>query len=121
MKKDLNLLPLIEAWMRGKEIEVFSKIDLQWVPFKNPLWDSPASIYRVKAEPKYRPYQTIEEAQHLMGSVIKNKEGNHYEMVTSIITSPSEENGYVCINGIDSSRVLEDYTTIEGQPLGVKE
>lgn len=117
MKKDLNLLPIIEAWMQGKEIEVFSQAKQHWIPIKSPVWDSPASSYRVKAEPKYRPYQTIEESKHLMGSVIKKKDGVYYEMVSFI----SEENGFLYINGKKSITTLEDYTTIKGQPLGVKE
>lgn len=118
MRRDPALLPIIEAWLKGKEIEVHSAFSREWELIKHtPTFDYPASHYRIKQEPKYRPYRTIEEAKHLMGSVIKHKERESYEMVTNITKNETR----LYINGTISRSTLEYFESITGQPLGVKE
>lgn len=54
-----ELLPIIKAFAEGKIIEVFD--DDRWVEIFDPSFCLSPKYYRVKPEPKYRPFKTHEE------------------------------------------------------------
>ena len=60
-----KLLPIIQAYVEGKKIQVKLKTDSKeltenWVDVTNPDWDK-ARCYRIKPELKYRPFKDVEE------------------------------------------------------------
>ena len=55
-----ELLPLIQGYAEGKTIQ-FLKIDGTWRDMTEPNFSSPANSYRIKPEPKYRPFKDAEE------------------------------------------------------------
>ena len=52
------LLPIIQAYSEGKVIEYFNNVE--WVELNDPTFYS-NSKYRIKLEPKYRPFKNAEE------------------------------------------------------------
>ena len=60
-----QLLPILQAFAEGKTIQVKCKTDSKaltekWIDVRNPDLDNPR-CYRIKPEPKYRPFKDAEE------------------------------------------------------------
>lgn len=60
-----ELLPLIQGYAEGKTIQ-FLKIDGTWRDMTEPNFSSPTNYYRIKPEPKYRPFKNTEECWNEM-------------------------------------------------------
>ena len=58
-KNAKELLPIITAFAEGKEIQFFHCG--VWSDLLSPKFDKEAFLYRVKPEPKYRPFKSVEE------------------------------------------------------------
>ena len=58
-------LPIIQAWAEGKVIETFGDV-MRWVETDNLKFNSSPKFYRIKPEPKYRPFETKEECWNEM-------------------------------------------------------
>lgn len=123
-----ELLPIIQAFAEGKKIEM-SSFDGDgalsvWSDVFSPTWRDDRD-YRIKPEPKYRPFKDAEECweemqKHQPFGWIKGKEGEHHSLITSIIADEEE----VYINGISGfvlDEVMEHYTFADGLPFGVKD
>ena len=59
-----ELLPIMKAYSEGKEIE-YSYDGKTWIKTCFPTWN-PNLIYRIKPEPKYRPFKSQEECWNEM-------------------------------------------------------
>ena len=64
-KEAKELLPIIQAFAEGKEIEYYDCNDDDWIKTDTPIWTSKIN-YRIKPEPKYRPFKTQEECWNEM-------------------------------------------------------
>lgn len=64
-KEDAELLPFIQAYIKGKTIQVKNQKDSkgteEWLDVINPNFDMSPSCYRIKPELKYRPFKDAEE------------------------------------------------------------
>ena len=121
-----KLLPIIQAFTNGKTIQVKLKtngkaLTENWVDVTNPDWDK-ARCYRIKPEPKYRPFKDAEECweemqKHSPCGWIKNSYG--YFEITGI-----KKEG-VCFGVVNNFHVYEylftDYLFADGTPFGMKE
>lgn len=95
-------------WTEMKELEYWVNVD-----------------YRIKPEPKYRPFKDAKECwaemqKHQPFGWIKGKGDEHHSLITSIIADEEE----VYINGISGfvlDEIMEHYTFADGTPFGVKE
>ena len=124
-----NLLPIIQAFAEGKEIEYRSKgFNEEWREMHEMSGLSfDSHEYRIKTEPKYRPFANIDECWQEMqkhkpfGWVKdKNKEDGTYVMVTKV----SDGRDDMVINGNYNWRLdglLECFTFADGTPFGIKE
>jgi hypothetical protein len=120
-----ELLPLIQGYAEGKTIQ-FLKIDGTWRDMTEPNFSSPANYYRIKPEPKYRPFKNAEECwnemkKHQPFGWIKDKEDGHYSMVTTVDAAQGDKHisisgDYLC--SLDETMSL--YTFADGAPFGVK-
>ena len=123
-----DLLPIIQAFAEGKTIE-FRNSDGEWDEADSPTWGK-RFIYRIKPEPKYRPFKTTEECwqemlKHQPFGWIKPKEskdeivhiGRMLEVPNNFLVTLSIDEG--C--NITSSYLFSAYTFIDGTPLGIKE
>lgn len=123
--------PILKAYAEGKIIECRTKpstikgtdVPNDWTEIKDiSFWDN--IEYRIKPEPKYRPFKDAEECwaemlKHQPFGWIKGKEGEHHSLITSIIADEEE----VYINGISGfvlDEIREHYTFADGLPFGVK-
>ena len=105
-----ELLPIIQAWAEGENIQFLS--DDEWHDINQADFTCYPDKYRIKPEPKYRPFNSQEECwqemqKHQPFGWIKKK-GNYVN-----ITLVSEESSY--------DVGLKNLTFVDGTPFGIKE
>ena len=118
-----ELLNIIKAFAEGKVIQL-KTVDKGWQDIHSASFDSNPKNYRIKPEPKYRPFANAEECWQEMqkhqpfGWVIKHNEGK-------ILIGQVPSGGIVLHNqrgsmfGFDeANRIL---TFADGIPFGIKE
>ena len=119
-----NLLPIIQAYADGKNIQYLNK-DFIWDDFEDQTFFGGVS-YRIKPEHKYRPFKTTEECwnemlKHQPFGWIRNKITNSLYNITAIY----KHNDIVTITTeysvLTSSELLENFVFIDGISLGIKE
>ena len=107
-----ELLPIIQAWAEGKNIQFIS--DGEWRDINQADFTCYPDKYRIKPEPKYRPFKTQEECwnemlKHQPFGWVKDNNGSYLNMM--IVTK--EESEY--------ANLLESTTFADGAPFGMKE
>ena len=117
-----ELLPIIQAFTEGKTIQWKDGLG-RWLDFSNEdaevnFNDCP-SHYRIKPEPKYRPFRTQEECweemyKHPDFGWLYYKEKGYYVSIDAM-------GDRVGMNGQKFVEVFSDYTFTDGEPFGVKE
>lgn len=123
-------LKVMQAYVDGKNIQVSRKNKKEWTDADFPLWDFIVFDYRVKTEPKYRPYKNTEEmiADYKTRFKINNPD---YTMPLIWIQTCISHNAYL-VNAFPKEsdhikvsdfciyfeRLLEDYTYLDGSPCG---
>lgn len=120
-----QLLPVIQAYAEGKKIQVKCKTDStalyeKWVDVTNPDLDVPG-CYRVKPEPKYRPFKDTKECwqemqKHQPFGWLKGYDG-YYVIYEVLDNQLSVSGGYT----YDYDEAMGTYTFADGTPFGVKE
>ena len=124
-----TMLPIIQAFAEGKEIEFRSKgFDEEWKKVNEIPGLSYSSFdYRIKPELKYRPFKDAEECwqemqKHQPFGWIKDKEDGHYSMVTTVDAAAGEDKKHINISGdylcpLDVTMCC--YTFADGTPFGI--
>ena len=74
-----DLIAVMQAYVDGKQIQ-WKHISGMWMDTTEPLWDNKTS-YRIKPEPKYRPFKNADECwqemlKHQPFGWVKEKERN---------------------------------------------
>lgn len=122
-----TMLPIIQAFAEGKEIEFRSKgFDEEWKKVNEIPGLSYSSFdYRVKPEPKYRPFKNADECwqemlKHEPFGWIKCR-GCYFNIVavTDVYAYLSEADGSAIL--LASKNSYNDNTFADGAPFGVKE
>ena len=120
-----ELLPIIQAYAEGKTIQVKCGKYYDWedahydsISFENRPWK-----YRIKPEPKYRPFKDNEEC---WGEMLKHQPVGWIKHRNSIcIVQSVLYNGIIYFNmqGIHSLKFeeFEDVKFADGAPFGIKE
>ena len=124
-----ELLPIMQAWTEGKIIQFRKKGTVEWVDlYEDNLRFSSAYHYRIKPEPKYRPFKTQEECWNEMLKhqpfgwlkSIKKQEKVHigrvFEVKDYVLITLSINEG---INN-NPSYFFDEYTFADGTPFGIK-
>ena len=123
-----SLLPIIKAFSEGKTIQskcITDDISLWWDD-NNPTFEVDDFDYRIKPEPKYRPFKNAEECwnemqKHQPFGWVKYKDGsttNKFMFICDISDKEATFNN--CIEFTYYS-FLEDYVFADGTPFGVLE
>ena len=121
-----ELLPIIQAFAEGKEIEMF--FGNKWVKTTNPGFTFSSENYRIKPEPKYRPFKTKEECWNEMlkhqpfGWVISKNSGS-YVSLGSITQHNNNVEITFSTNEVEqfsTERLFNYYTFADGTPFGSK-
>ena len=115
-----ELLPIIQAWAEGKTIQV--KEHGRWVELCIDDFNLCPDMYRIKPEPKYRPFKTQEECWQEMhqhpdfGWVLAKDSKIMYHICVVGI-------GYVLIDSMSPifSEAFAEYKFTDGTPFGIKE
>ena len=130
-EKVKEMLPILQAFSEGKVIECRTKLSFiegldvmnDWTEMEElEYWNN--TEYRVKSEPKYRPFKNAEECwqemlKHQPFGWIKSKEDGSRSLITLII---SEENIDInCIGGFNSDKIMKMFTFSDGAVFGILE
>ena len=124
-----KLLPIIQAFAEGKNIQYKEDID-RWVDIKNPSFKSFVE-YRIKPEPKYRPFKSMEECfdemlKHHPFGWLKSKMNGRFSCIGEVYGSDEFETVYIALSTSESlsrssDSMFEQYTFYDGTPFGIKE
>ena len=111
-KNTKELLPIITAFAEGKEIQFFHRG--AWNDVPNPKFDEEPYLYRIKPEPKYRPFKSVEECweemqKHKPFGWLKRKK------------STQLNNTYEISENTDWDYCFRTFIFADGTPYGIKE
>ena len=123
---------LYSALAKGKSVQV-QGIDGSWVDVDidklNYFIETP--IFRIKPEPKYRPFKTREECweemlKHQPFGWAKSKKSERHFSIGSVLWDNDFNDVFVTFAfdgmlGRSSKSVFEDFTFDDGTPFGIKE
>lgn len=118
-------IAVMQAFADGKEIEVCQRGANNWASAIEPVWDWFAHDYRIKPEPKPRPY-TFEDLQAEMAKgkvVVKRKVRKSIFTIIRVCDDYSED-GKIQLSAnlkVSYETFLNDYTWLDGSPCGVIE
>ena len=129
-KQAKEFYPILQAYAEGRVIECRTKpttikgtdVPNDWTEMKEiEFWNN--IEYRIKQEPKYRPFKDAEECwqemqKHQPFGWLKDKRGN------KLIIENIDSRG--CVEVYDEGActfkdIFEDYTFIDRTPFGIKE
>ena len=116
-----QILPLLQAYAEGKTIQI--KTDDGWEDLNEPSFAEPFdSLYRVKPEPKYRPFASKAECwnemlKHQPFGWVRNKYDGGYFLIDSI----RENGGCHGSSSFTFNEPFEQCTFADGTPFGIKE
>lgn len=121
-----KLLPIIQAFAEGKTILVQEDIDWCYLGDDADFNLNPLR-YRIKPEPKYRPFTNADECwqemqKHQPFGWIKDKQDGSYVLITNV--NDDEDSGGMSINsngGWNFGGLMDNYTFADGTPFGIKE
>ena len=121
-KEAAELFPIIKAFSEGKVIQTSVK-GRPWEDLSENIAFYTNDKYRIKPEPKYRPFANAEECWQEM---LKHQPFGWVKLKDT-------ESGYYMLKGIASQvvigfnetpfsykKVFEDYTFSDGTPFGIK-
>ena len=112
-----DLLPIIQAFAEGKTIQV--QEDINWCYLGNNAdFNLSPQRYRIKREPKYRPFNDAEECWQEMKTHepfgwLKDKKTKEYELLRRVAPKDGVIDQY--------TSVYERCVFADGTPFGIKE
>ena len=121
-----ELLPIIHAFAEGKTVQFKNSFE-DWIDCDNIMFNWPPKDYRIKPEPKYRPFKDAEECwqemqKHEPFGWVKDKEIGYKVTITRV--NDDENTGFMAINGKSEwtlEGLMDYYTFADGTPFGIKE
>ena len=122
-----QILPIIQAFAEGEIIECRTKqgtisagIPNEWTEIKEiGFWNG--IEYRIKPEPKFRPFKDAEECwkemqKHQPFAWVKEKHSDRYSLITEVNgLSIKVKEGCLFTDSV------KYYTFVDGTPFGIKE
>lgn len=132
-KEDIKeFMPLMQAMLEGKTIQRhFDDRVSEWIDIEEIFVGLGASSYRIKPEPKYRPFRSMEECwqemqKHQPFGWLKSKKNGRFLCIGEV--SWKEGYGDVVITfytskpfSLYSNSAYREYTFPDGAPFGVIE
>lgn len=125
-----DLLPIIQAFAEGKTIESKSISDnnSKWDKTDTPLFNLDYYEYRIKPEPKYRPFIDNKECWNEMlkhqpfGWVRTMNAENDYYIIDGVLHSEHLDCSVITMAGesYDYKEMLDIYLFADGTPFGIK-
>ena len=126
-----ELLPIIQAFAEGKTIEIYNNTEWQDLIIESIKFDCKPSCYRIKPEPRYRPFKTQEECwqemlKHQPFGWLKSKENGRFHCIGEVSWSDEFETVHIALSTCESlsrsaNSMFDEYTFADGAPFGVME
>lgn len=116
-----ELLSIIKAFSEGKGVE--TKTGSGWISIENMSFEGNPDSYRIKPEPKYRPFKDAEECWHEIRKhepFIKYKTIESSKDVYLIIQRIKTDGIETDVELLDFETAFECFTFADGTPFGVK-
>ena len=117
-----ELLPIIQAFSEGKTIEIYSDSEWKDLIIGSIKFDCKPSCYRIKPDPKYRPFKTKEECWNEM---MKHQPFGWVKEISSemlYLINGISDMSIVIMENIDSFKeAMNIYEFKDGAPFGIKE
>lgn len=115
-----KLLPILQAFAEGKEIEYYDNGSDKWRTAIDPSF-APYINYRIKSSTTYRPFANAEECwqemlKHQPFGWIKAKSTNCYLLLTAV-----QNIGVYTAGKAQFESEFISCTFADGQPFGIKE
>lgn len=116
------MLPVLQAYAEGKEIE--SLVNGKYYRVLEICNGMNPKDYRIKPEPKYRPFKDAEECwkemeKHQPFGWVKDKKDGHHALITAV----DDDTCGMSLNGNAAwslSGIMDLFTFADGVPFGVK-
>ena len=124
-----EMLPIIQAWADGQTVDWYDPAIGWRLSGFTMDFDKKPNFYRIKPEPKYRPFKTREECwnemhKHPDFGWVKVNVTCEYEQIVRIFDYGKTELSFNIANSDDdytSEMMLNSYTFTDGTPFGIKE
>ena len=126
-----ELLPIIQAFAEGKTIEIYNNTEWQDLIIESIKFDCKPSCYRIKPEPKYRPFKTKEECwnemqKHQPFGWLKSKKNGRFHCIGEVLWSDEFKIVNIALSTSESlsrssDSVFDEYTFADGTPFGIRE
>ena len=124
-----EILPIIQAWVEGKNIQFLS--DGEWQDINQADFTCYPDKYRIKPEPKYRPFKTKEECwnemqKHQPFGWLKSKENGRLRCIGEVSCSDEFKTVNITLSTSESlsrssDSVFDEYAFADGTPFGIRE
>lgn len=126
-----ELLPIIQAYAEGKVIQYRHKGRVAWYDLDSGQFNCDMYSYRIKPEPKFRPFRNTEECwqemqKHQPFGWVKSKRSERLFSIGLVLWN-NEFNDvsvtFACdgMLGRLSKSMFEDFTFADGTPFGINE
>ena len=120
-----ELLPIIKAFADGKKVEFFNEVR-EWEDSEYLEFSRERKRYRIKPEPKYRPFKNKEECwnemlKHQPFGWVKHKETEDFSNISNIYKSAGIAKVFLVNCAYTFPSLLNEFTFIDGTPFGIKE
>ena len=125
-----ELLPIIQEWVEGKTLEYDNTDTGEWEVVTKTIFINP-NKYRIKHEPKHRPFKNQEECwnemlKHQPFGWVKSKVKGYFHLIGLVQWASELEDVMIVFATSEqlarSSRSLfEDFIFADGTPFGIKE
>ena len=121
-KEARELLPLIQAYAEGKTIQRIDDKN-EWNDLCIVNFDFSPNKYRIKPEPKYRPFKNDDECWQEM---LKHQpfgwvRGKYSKVLYHIESIASDRVVYAFGNHMSFDFIVKNYEFVDGTPFGIKE
>ena len=124
-----ELLPIIQAWAEGKNIQFLS--DGEWHDINQADFTCYPDKYRITPEQKYRPFKTKEECwdemlKHQPFGWLKSKKDGRLRCIGEVSWSDEFEIVHIALSTSESlsrsaNSMFDEYTFADCTPFGAKE
>lgn len=118
------LLPIIQAYAEGKVIQI-NRLLVGWEDSYEPLFNGDPSSYRIKPEPKFRPFKDAEECwkemeRHQPFGVVKDKHFANYQTHRAFTFLTTEGCNFRGYEDMTFENSFKNLLFADGLPFGVK-